>query len=188
MKKGRRPDIDTNGAAWTDEPVTPAPEDARRERAMDGAHHKSAGSGFGRPGTPAGSAPWMAHIKPGMILPVHGQSCPSRESRRHRDRSKRKHWLKPGRLSENPAVIALLDDTDLRISQGDAEGAVSSLNGPLRLEPRNPWLWHRLAVLRLRQGQWRQAIALAEKSNSLSVRHPKYVRPMAELIEQAEKR
>ena len=44
----------------------------------------------------------------------------------------------PGRLSENPAVIALLDDTDLRISQGDAEGAVSSVERALRLEPRTP--------------------------------------------------
>ena len=94
----------------------------------------------------------------------------------------------PGRISENPAVIALLDDTDLRFSQGDAEGAISSVERALRLEPRNPWLWHRLAVLRLRQGQWRQAIALAEKSNSLSVRHPEIRKANAELIKRAEKR
>ena len=94
----------------------------------------------------------------------------------------------PGRISENPAVLALLDDTDLRLSQGNAEGAVSSVERALRLEPKNPWLWHRLAVLRLRQGQWRQAIALAEKSNSLSVRHPELRKANAELIKQAGKR
>ena len=94
----------------------------------------------------------------------------------------------PGRLSENPAVIALLDDTDLRLSQGDAEGAASSVERALRLEPGNPWLWHRLALLRFRQGEWRQAIALAEKSNSLSVRHPEIRKANAELIKRAEKR
>ena len=94
----------------------------------------------------------------------------------------------PGRISENPAVLALLDDTDLRLSQGNAEGAVSSVERALRLEPKNPWLWHRLAVLRLRQGQRRQAVALAEKSNSLSVRHPELRKANAELIKQAGKR
>ena len=38
VEERQEADIDTNGAARTDEPVTPAPEDARRERAMDGAH------------------------------------------------------------------------------------------------------------------------------------------------------
>ena len=89
-------------------------------------------------------------------------------------------------VSENPAVIALLDDADLSLSQGNAEGAVSSIERALRLEPKNPWLWHRLAVLRLQQGQWRQAIALAEKSNSLSLRQPQVRKVNAEVISLAE--
>ena len=91
----------------------------------------------------------------------------------------------PGRISANPAVIALLDDTDLRLSQGNTEGALSAVERALRLEPKNPWLWRRLALLRLRQGQWRQAIALAEKSNSLSTRHPEIRSANAELIKRA---
>jgi predicted Zn-dependent protease len=38
----------------------------------------------------------------------------------------------------------------------------------LRLEPHNPLLWHRLAKLRLQQGQFAQAVSLAAKSNSLA--------------------
>ena len=93
----------------------------------------------------------------------------------------------PEPVSDNPAVIALLDDTDTSLSQGNAEGAVSSVERALRLEPKNPWLWHRLAVLRLQQGQWQQAIALAEKSNSLSVRHPEVRKANAAVIDLAGK-
>lgn len=92
-----------------------------------------------------------------------------------------------GRLSDNPAVIALLEDTDLRISQGDPEAAAGSVERALRLEPKNPWLWHRLAVLKLGQGHWRLAIALAQKSNSLSARRPELRRANADLISRARK-
>lgn len=93
--------------------------------------------------------------------------------------------LEAGRHSDNPAVIALLDDTDSRTARGDTEGAAGSLERALGLEPKNPWLWHRLAVLRLRQGQWRQAIALAGKSNSLAARRPELLKANAGLIERA---
>lgn len=93
----------------------------------------------------------------------------------------------PERLSDNPAVLALLDETDYRLGEGDAEGAASSVERALRMEPKNPWLWHRLAVLRLQQGHRRQAAALAEKSNSLSIRYPELRRANAGLIERAGK-
>jgi tetratricopeptide (TPR) repeat protein len=38
----------------------------------------------------------------------------------------------------------------------------------LRIEPRNPLLWHELARLRLEQGQYRQAENMAAKSNMLA--------------------
>ncbi|MCY4362793.1 MAG: tetratricopeptide repeat protein [Gammaproteobacteria bacterium] len=95
--------------------------------------------------------------------------------------------LLPDRVSDNPAVLALMDETDYRLGEGDAEAAASSVERALRLEPKNPWLWHRLAVLRLQQGHWRQAAALAEKSNSLSLRHPELRKANAGLIERAGK-
>lgn len=89
--------------------------------------------------------------------------------------------------SDNPAVLALLDDTDIHVSEGNTEGAAEAIERALRLEPKNPWLWHRLAALKLEQGQWRQAEALAQKSNSLSAGHPAVRKANAELIAQAKK-
>jgi predicted Zn-dependent protease len=51
---------------------------------------------------------------------------------------------------------------------GELEQAAATLERALRLEPRNAMLWHRLARLRLKQGQWRNAVDLAAKSNSLA--------------------
>lgn len=94
----------------------------------------------------------------------------------------------PEPLSDNPAVIALLDATDSRVSQGDREAAAGSLEQALRLEPKNPWLWHRLALLKLEQGRWRLAIALAQKSNSLSAGRPALRQANADLLRRARKR
>lgn len=71
-------------------------------------------------------------------------------------------------MSGNHAVIALLDvaQNDAKAGKRDAAGA--SLERALRIEPRNPWLWHELGQLRLNQGQYAQAISLAQKSNSFA--------------------
>jgi predicted Zn-dependent protease len=71
-------------------------------------------------------------------------------------------------MSDNKAVIALLDQAQTDNGAGHREAADSSLERALRIEPRNPWLWHQLAQLRLAQGQYAQAITLARKSNSFA--------------------
>jgi predicted Zn-dependent protease len=73
-------------------------------------------------------------------------------------------------MSGNPAVIALLDRAQLDTAAGQREAAGASLERGLRIEPRNAWLWHELAQLRLTQGQYAQAISLAQKSNSFAGR------------------
>lgn len=73
-------------------------------------------------------------------------------------------------MSGNPAVIALLDRAQLDSETGHREAAGASLERGLRIEPRNAWLWHELAQLRLAQGQYAQAIALAKKSISFAAR------------------
>lgn len=73
-------------------------------------------------------------------------------------------------VSENRAVIALLDRARLDTGSGQREAAGASLERALRIEPRNGWLWHELAQLRLAQGQYAQAIALAQKSLSFAAR------------------
>ncbi len=70
--------------------------------------------------------------------------------------------------SDNKAVIALLDRARTDSAAGQRETAEASLERALRIEPRNPWLWHELAQLRLTKGQYAQAITLARKSNSFA--------------------
>lgn len=72
--------------------------------------------------------------------------------------------------SSNQAVIALLDKARLDTGAGQREAAGASLERALRIEPRNAWLWHELAQLRLTQGQYAQAIAIAQKSISFAAR------------------
>lgn len=79
----------------------------------------------------------------------------------------------PVAISNSPAVVALVDEAKRQAKQGRAAGAVNALERALRLEPKNPYLWHLLAALRIEQGLWQQALSLAEKSNSLAGRLPK---------------
>jgi predicted Zn-dependent protease len=72
--------------------------------------------------------------------------------------------------SGNKAVIALVDRARFDTGAGKREAAGSSLERALRIEPRNAWLWHELAQLRVTQGQYAQAISLAQKSNSFAGR------------------
>ncbi len=75
----------------------------------------------------------------------------------------------PSSLSQdNSAVVALLTNAHEQMLAGDYEQASAALERALRLEPRNAMLWHRLAQVRLGQGQWRNAIEFAAKSNSLA--------------------
>ncbi len=73
-------------------------------------------------------------------------------------------------MSDNHAVIALLDLAQRDSDAGRNEAAGAALERALRIEPRNPWLWHELAQLRLAQGQYAQAIAMARKSISFAAR------------------
>ena len=68
-------------------------------------------------------------------------------------------------VSDNNAVTALADAARVDAANGKLDAAVASLERALRIEPRNPTLWHELAKLRLEQGQYQQAEGLAAKSN-----------------------
>jgi len=67
-----------------------------------------------------------------------------------------------------PAVVALLDDADRNTAAGKRERAIASLERALRIEPKNPLPWHKLSRLRLEEKNWKQALALAKKSNVLA--------------------
>jgi Tfp pilus assembly protein PilF len=67
---------------------------------------------------------------------------------------------------ENIAVAGLMDSARADTAAGNLASAAASLERALRIEPRNPRLWHELARVRLKQGQYAQAESVAARSNS----------------------
>lgn len=69
-------------------------------------------------------------------------------------------------VSENAAVLALVDGAHTNADAGRFPNAVADLERALRLEPRNPRLWQELARVRMQEGDYVQAESLAARSNS----------------------
>ncbi|MGH8473334.1 MAG: tetratricopeptide repeat protein [Gammaproteobacteria bacterium] len=86
------------------------------------------------------------------------------------------------------AVAALLRLARSQAEAGHGEQAAATLERALRIEPRNPWLWHRLAVLRLQQGYWDRAAELAKKSSVLARAHRRLLTGNLEVIQAARAR
>lgn len=68
----------------------------------------------------------------------------------------------------SPAVLKLLDQAHSATVQGDLPRAEVILERSIRIEPKNPVLWHYLAKVRLQQGRFNEAAGLAQKSNALA--------------------
>lgn len=68
----------------------------------------------------------------------------------------------------NKAVLALVDRAHQASTRGDLATAESYLERGLRIEPRNPQLWHYLAKVNLFQGRHQQAISMAKRSLALA--------------------
>ncbi len=66
------------------------------------------------------------------------------------------------------AVEVLLQRAEDQRRAGDPGAAAGSLERALRIEPRNPVLWNRLAEVRAQQHRHAMAEELAAKSNSLA--------------------
>lgn len=75
----------------------------------------------------------------------------------------------PTSQSDHPAVAALLQEADGHVAAGEYLRATASLERALKIKPQSALLWHRLADVRLGQGELGQAVALAAKSNALAV-------------------
>jgi tetratricopeptide (TPR) repeat protein len=69
---------------------------------------------------------------------------------------------------EPPVIVALLDDAEQAEVEGRPEAAAATLERALKIEPKNALLWNRLAGVRLRQGDWQQALEMARRSNALA--------------------
>ena len=97
----------------------------------------------------------------------------------------RKHTPDAGRVEPSPAVLALLTAAETNRKQGELESAVVAIERALRIQPRNPLLWHRLAELRLQQHKPRLALELAKKSNSLAANDHRLIDQNNKLIANA---
>ena len=67
---------------------------------------------------------------------------------------------------ESVAVAGLMQSARSDTAAGRLSNAAASLERALRIEPRNPRLWHELAKVRLRQGEYAQAESMAARSNA----------------------
>lgn len=75
---------------------------------------------------------------------------------------------RPPEGGAEPAVLALVHSAESMAARGQWDAAAAEIERALRLQPRNPRLWQRLAELRLAQDRPRQAEDLALKSNDLA--------------------
>jgi tetratricopeptide (TPR) repeat protein len=76
--------------------------------------------------------------------------------------------LPPPPVSDNAAVLSLVDNARADAGSGRHANAAATLERALRIEPRNPRLWQELARVRFGQGDYAQAEALAARSNSFA--------------------
>jgi len=84
----------------------------------------------------------------------------------------------------NQTVLALLSQAKRQEQAGQPERAAAVIERALRIDPKNAELWHRLALLRLQQGQYSLAASLAAKSNALAANNPSLQRRNETLIRQ----
>ena len=72
----------------------------------------------------------------------------------------------PAARAESIAVASLLHSARSDTEAGQLASAAASLERAIRIEPRNPRLWHELARVRLKQADYAQAESVAARSNS----------------------
>jgi predicted Zn-dependent protease len=72
----------------------------------------------------------------------------------------------PAARVESIAVASLLESARSDTEAGQFASAAALLERAIRIEPRNPRLWHELARVRLKQGDYAQAESVAARSNS----------------------
>ena len=88
-------------------------------------------------------------------------------------------------IKENVAIAGLVQSARDDAAGGRLVQAAATLERALRIEPRNPRLWHELARVRLRQGDTAQAANLAARSNSFAGRDAALRSANQNIIEQA---
>jgi tetratricopeptide (TPR) repeat protein len=85
----------------------------------------------------------------------------------------------------SPAAASLLAGARQALARNDLAGAESYLERAIRLETGNGLLWHTLAETKERQGDYRQAVQLALRANTLLPAADPLVRDNHRLMERA---
>ena len=70
-------------------------------------------------------------------------------------------------LQAGSGALAMLTKADEYMRMRKFGLAIATLERALRMEPRNPWIWNRLAAAHLEEKNLQQAVHLATKSNAL---------------------
>jgi len=91
-------------------------------------------------------------------------------------------------LQSSPAVIALIEQSDYEWREGNVSQAVVVIERAIRIQPRNPVLWYRLASLRLQQGRYELAENMARKSSSLARSNKTLIQKNREIIRKAQRK
>ncbi len=75
-------------------------------------------------------------------------------------------------LGKSEAVAGLLVTSERHVAAGDWSRAIATLERAVRIHPRAPELWQRLAQAHLGQRSWRRAEFFALRSNSMTLNQP----------------
>jgi predicted Zn-dependent protease len=90
-----------------------------------------------------------------------------------------------GQVQTSKPVATLLAKAESDLQAGHLERSAASLERAIRISPKNPMVWHRLAEVHLKQSNLRQAEAMAFKSNSLIDRETPLARDNWQIIAEA---
>ncbi|WP_295585454.1 tetratricopeptide repeat protein [uncultured Lamprocystis sp.] len=87
-----------------------------------------------------------------------------------------------------PAADSLARQAEQQRQTGDYAGAAATLERSLRIAPREPYLWNRLARVRMEQGQVSQAGQLATRSNDFAGKQPNVKQDNWRIIAESKRR
>lgn len=155
------------------EPAEPEPSGAKRPDERAPAPKRT---GPMWPGSEQGEAEWPDRdgLEPDKRKPSEPFAYPRQAPTKDKPMSQWPPDDVPRTAAEasGAAVMALLQQAERLAAAGKYRQAGAAIERAMNIEPRNPFIYQRLARIRLQQGQPRQAEALARKSNSLGRNNP----------------
>lgn len=122
------------------------------------------------------------HIPPASV-PRIGGSAPGET--RHAARDTTRPNARDVGNQRTEALNRVIRKAERQLSQNRPKAAFATLEQALAMDGQDPYVWHLMARVRLAQGRYRQAISLAQKSDTLAGSHPGLKEKNADLIRRA---